>query len=95
MTLKRATSTSFGNGQCPKLQKEVEKGILIIMEGSVLLFKNGNSSVIGGQFLFRLRFSGLSYSVLPCSPSIMLGDGHYLKANPVNCNRILMPQVNC
>lgn len=95
MTLFRATSTSFGNGQCPKLQKKVEKRILIIMEGSVLLFKNGNWGVIVGQFLFRLRFSCLSYCVLPLSPSIMPGDGHYLKANPVNCSRILVSQLNC
>lgn len=59
-TVFRATSTLFGYGQCPELQKKVEKRILIIMEESVLLFKNGNSGVMCGQFLFRLRFSGLS-----------------------------------
>lgn len=42
----RKTSTSFGYGQCLKLHKKVEKRILIVMERSVLLFKNGNSGVM-------------------------------------------------
>lgn len=60
----RATSTSFGDGQCPKLQQNVEKRILIVMEGSVLLFKNRNSGRMRGHPLqVKVSRCKLSWSI--------------------------------
>lgn len=65
-TVLRATSASFGDGQCPKLQQKIEKRILIVMEVSILLFKNRNSGGMCGHPLqvkvFRCK---LSWSVHP------------------------------
>lgn len=75
-TVFRATSTLFGYGQCPTLQKKVAKRILVIMEESVLLFKSGNSDVMC-VWTLQVKVFRFKLSCLPLGPSVTLGDCRY------------------